>query len=320
MTIITVGRRRVEVSNPDKVLFPDDGITKAELAEYYAAIADVMVPYVRGRPAMLQRFPDGITRSGFVQKEVASQTPDWVHVVEIAKQRGTVNQLTIDTPATLVWLADQACVTPHVWLSRTDRIDSPDHLIFDLDPPGDDPAAVRSAALMVRELLRELGMDPFVKSTGSRGVHVVTVLDRTSPFDEVRRFARDVARVLVARDPRALTLEHHRSKRGGRVYLDITRNAYAQTVVAPYAVRALQGAPVAAPLRWEELEDGNFHPRRDTLRTVVDLVHRHGDPWTGMGRHARSLRTPRRVLDSMLRKEGPVQRRAGGTRLRADAR
>jgi bifunctional non-homologous end joining protein LigD len=303
MTVITAGRHRVELSNPDKVLFPDDGITKAELAEYYAAIAVVMVPHVRGRPAMLQRFPDGITRSGFVQKEVASQAPDWVHVVEITKQRGTVNQLTIDSAATLVWLADQACVTPHVWLSRVDRIDSPDLLIFDLDPPGDDPAAVRSAALMVRELLRELGMDSFVKSTGSRGVHVVTVLDRSSPFDEALRFARDVATVLVARDPGALTLETRRSKRDGRVYLDITRNAYAQTVVAPYAVRPLQGAPVAAPLRWEEVEDRRFHPRRHTMRAVVDRVHREGDPWAGMGRHARSLRTPRRLLDSILSEE-----------------
>src|SRR5205807_7334674 len=169
------GRHRVEVSRPDKVLFPDDGITKAELAGYYASVAEHMVPHVRGRPVTMQRFPDGIGRSGFIQKEVSRGAPPWVRRVEVPKQGGTVTHLVIDDAATLVWLADQACITPHVWLSRDDRIDRPEQAIFDIDPLQDDPEAVRSTAVALRELLAELGLAPFVKSTGSRGLHVVVV-------------------------------------------------------------------------------------------------------------------------------------------------
>jgi bifunctional non-homologous end joining protein LigD len=209
----------------------------------------------------------------------------------------------IDEAATLTWLADQACITPHTLLSRADRLDRPDRLIFDLDPPGDAPAAVRTSALLMRDLLEDLGLSPFVMATGSKGAHVVVALDRAAGFDETRRFARDVAGVLAARHPKALTVETRRAKRDGRVYLDIQRNGYAQSAVAPYAVRPIRGAPVAVPLRWEEVEDRRFDPRRHTLRTTPERARREGDPWSGMARRGRSLREPSRRLDAMLRDE-----------------
>lgn len=296
MTAVNAGGRDIEVSNPDKVLFPGDGITKGSLVDYYAAVAPVMLPHVRGRPVMMQRFPDGIGRAGFMQKQASPNTPAWVGTVEVAKRGGSVRHVTIEDPATLVWLADQACITPHVWLSRADRVDRPDRLVFDLDPWEEDAAAVRAAAGATRTLLDELGLTSFVMSTGSRGLHVVVCLDRSAGFEEVLQFARDAAAVLVARHPDTLTAHTSRDKRGGRLYLDVLRNRWAQTTVAPYAVRPLPHAPVAMPLPWDEAESRRFDPRRYTLRSALQRVEREGDAWADMERHAHSLRAARARL------------------------
>jgi bifunctional non-homologous end joining protein LigD len=203
-----------------------------------------------------------------------------------------------DVP-TLVYLANQACITPHPWLSRADRLDHPDQLIIDLDPSTTDFTPVRAGAWALRSLFIELGLTPFVKTTGSRGLHVVVPLDRSADFEAARAFARGVAEVLCESDPEVFTLEWRKDNRHGRVYVDIGRNAYAQTAVAPYAVRPLPHAPVAAPVRWEELDDTGFHPRLHTLRSVPARVADAGDPWAGMGRRARSLRDPILRLERM---------------------
>ena len=194
-------------------------------------------------------------------------------------------------------------VTPHTWLSRVDRLDCPDQLIFDLDPPRGDLDAVRTAARALREILEEVGLVAFVKSTGSRGLHVVSPLDRSANFDAVRGFARDVAEVVAARDPARLTTEQRKEKRRGRLYLDTARNAYAQTAVAPYAVRARPGAPVAVPLTWDEVGRKDFHPERYTVENVFRRLSRKGDPWADIGRRARSLSQPRGRLDELLANE-----------------
>jgi bifunctional non-homologous end joining protein LigD len=157
-----VDGRVIEVSRPEKVLFPNDGITKADLVDYHRRIAPVMVPHLRGRPLMLQRFPDGIAKKGFYQKEASGHFPDWVRRVELPKEGGTVNHVVCDDAATLVYLAGQACITPHVWTSRVDRLGRPDRMIIDLDPPGDRFDLVRRAARAARELLEELGLVPFL--------------------------------------------------------------------------------------------------------------------------------------------------------------
>jgi bifunctional non-homologous end joining protein LigD len=280
----------VEISNPDKALFPD-GLTKAELARYYERIAETMLPHVRGRPVHMQRFPDGIEGQEIQQKQAPDYFPDFVERARVKRKRGgSIEHVLVENAETLVYLADQACITPHVWLSRIEELDHPDQLIFDLDPPGRDLSPVRDAARALRQLLEEIGLAAYLKSTGSRGLHVVSPLDRRAAFDEVRFFARELATLLADREPKRYTVEQRKEKRRGRLYLDTARNAYAQTAVAPYAVRALPGAPVACPLEWREL--GRVRPQQFTVRNIARRLARKDDPWAEIDGAARSRRGP----------------------------
>jgi bifunctional non-homologous end joining protein LigD len=290
------GRHSVETSNEDKVLFPDAGLTKGDLIDHYERAWEWMRPFLRDRPLVMQRFPDGIDEEGFYQKQVGEHFPDWIDTVRVAKEGGEQELVVCRRKATLAYLANQACITPHLWLSRTDRLDHPDQLVVDLDPPGRDFEPVRRTALRCRDLLEELGLVPFVKTTGSKGLHVVVPLDRSEDFDSVRAFARAAMTLLAARHPDELTLEQRRNKRRGRLYLDVGRNAYAQTAVAPYAVRALPGAPVATPLDWDELGRRDLDARSYTVANLARRTSRRRDPWSGLRRRARSLGAPRRRL------------------------
>jgi bifunctional non-homologous end joining protein LigD len=309
---LRAGRRTVEVRNPGKVLFPDDGITKGELAEYYLRVASWILPHLHGRPVTMERFPDGISGQRIVQKSVPEHFPDWIPRATVPKAGGTLEHVLCEDAATLVYLADQACVTPHVWLSRIDRPDHPDQMIFDLDPPGDDFGQVRVAALWLRSLLEEIRLPSNVKTTGGRGLHVIVPLDRRADFDTVREFARDVAAVLAGRHSERLTVEQRKNKRQGRIYLDTMRNAYAQTVAPPYAVRARPGATVATPLHWEEVEDTALRPGRFTMRTIHKRLEDGTDPWKGSGRRSRSLSRARDILDALVRETRRVERQAAG--------
>jgi bifunctional non-homologous end joining protein LigD len=286
---IRAGRRDVRVTHPDKVLFPGDGITKADLIAYLVEVAPAMLPHIRDRPLSLHRFNDGIAGDGFFQKEIPRGAPEWVRRVRVPKQGGTVCHPLAQDAATLAWLGNQNCITPHVWTSRVDRLDRPDRLVFDLDPAGGDEdfRLVRRTALELRDLLSELGVTAFAMTSGSRGVHVVVPLRRRYGFDQVEPAARAVAEELVARRPDDLTTAFRKQDRGGRLFVDVLRTRWAQTTVAPYAVRARPGAPVAAPLRWEELEDGGL-PRSGalTLRDVPGRLARHGDPWRDIAKAA----------------------------------
>jgi bifunctional non-homologous end joining protein LigD len=298
---IRVGRRTIEVSNPGKVLFPDDGITKADLVDYYRRIGPWMLPHMRGRPVTMERFPDGIAGPRIVHKSVPDHFPDWIARVKVSKRDGSIEQLLAEDAATLAYLANQASITPHVWLSRVDRPDNPDEMIFDLDPPGDDFADARAAALWLRELLEELGLPSFVKTTGGKGLHLTVPLDRGADFDTVRGFARDLAEVLAGRHPDRLTTEQRINQREGRLYLDAGRNAYAQTAVSPYAVRAKPGATVATPLDWDEVEDASLRPSRFTWRTIFERLEAGHDPWKALRRRGRSLTRARARLDALTR-------------------
>lgn len=293
---LRVDGRAVELSNPDKVLFPDAGIRKRDLCAYYARIAATLLPHVTGRIVSMQRMPDGIDGKRFFQKDVPDHFPEWIRTVRVRKQGGSLNQVVIDDAATLVYLANQACITPHVWLSRAEQRRRPDRLVFDLDPSGSaDFDDVRWAARRVRDVLEDLDVTPFVMTTGSRGLHVVVPLDGAAGFEEARALAHDVARVLVERHPMRLTLEQRKAKRGDRIYLDVLRNAYAQTTVAPYAVRALPEAPVATPIDWHEL--GRVGPRRYTIENLFRRLSQKADPWKAMGRSAVGVREVRERLD-----------------------
>ncbi len=291
------GRRRIRITSADRVVFPDCGVTKGEVARHYAAVGPLMVPLVRGRPLALQSFPRGITGDGFFLKAVPGHFPGWIHTVDVPKRDGgVIRQALGDDVATLVYLAGQNAITPHVWTARADRLEEPDRLVIDLDPPGDDFAAVRRAARAAGALLGEVGLAAYAMTTGSRGLHVVTPLRRGAGYDRVHALARALAAELVTRDPDALSTEFRRDDRGGRIYVDVGRNAYGQHAVAPYAVRARPGAPVATPLRWEELDDASLGPRRWDVRTIAGRIDEVGDPWEGMGRRARAAGPALRAL------------------------
>lgn len=294
---VRVGRRAIEISNPDKVLFPHAGYTKSDVVEYYRRVAPTMLPYVRGRPVTLHRYPDGIDATGFYQKEAAEYFPPWIRRQRVAKEGGSLSMVMVDDAATLVYLAGQAMITPHVWLSRVDSRKRPDRMVIDLDPSDGEFEVVRQAAKWVRTRLEGLGLVPFVMTTGSSGLHVVVPLKRTAPFAPVRQFARRIADQLAEEYPAVLTTEQRKAKRRRKVYLDTLRNGYAQTAVAPYALRARPDGPVATPLAWDELDQQDMSPTRYTLRTLFERLEVTGDPWKGIGRRARSIAGAQRKLE-----------------------
>jgi bifunctional non-homologous end joining protein LigD len=287
------GRRNVRITHPEKALFPD-GTTKADLAAYYRDVAPVMLPHVRDRPISMQRFNGGIGHPGFFQKDVPKGAPEWVPTVAVPKKGGTVNHVVANETATLVWMANQNCITPHVSTARIDRLDRPDRIVWDLDPSGDDEfGLVRRTALELGGLLREAGCEPFAMTTGSRGIHVVVAIRRRYPYDAVRDAALAVADSLVERNPDDLTTAFRKERREGRLFLDVNRNGRAQTAVPPYAVRPRPGAPVATPLRWEEVDDEALRPDRWNLGNVRDRLERDGDTWSGLAGSAGGLPRPR---------------------------
>jgi bifunctional non-homologous end joining protein LigD len=300
------------ITHPEKVLFPDDGITKGELAAYYEAVAEVMVPHISGRPVTMERFPSGIGAKGFMQKNVSRGFPASLERIEVPKKGGVVNYPLVHTTEDLLWLANQNCITPHVWTSRVADLMSPDICVFDLDPSEEDFDILRAATLRVRDLLAELGVASWVKTSGSKGYHVVAPLDGKSGFDEVVAFTHAVARLLVQRDPEHLTLEFLKADRGNRIYVDVGRNTPGATFAAPYAVRPRAGAPVSAPCTWEEIERGDARPQSFTLRTMAARLAKHGDIWADTLDQGRSLAGPIRQVELMGAKlEVPVIRRFG---------
>ena len=280
------------ITHPDKLLFPDDGISKGELAAYYEVVAPLMLPHLAGRPVTMERYPAGIGTKGFWQKSVSKGFPDWLERVDVPKKDGVVHYPVVRDARGLLWLANQNCITPHVWPSRLPDLNRPDLCVFDLDPGRDEPEVLRSTTRSVRVLLEELGLPSWVKTSGSKGFHVVVPLDRKAGFDEVGRFAHRVGALLVERDPQHLTQEFAKADRGGRILVDTGRNGYGATFAAAYAVRARPGAPVSAPCTWDEVESGAVGPRTLTLRDMPARTAALGDLWADLLKRRRSLRQP----------------------------
>jgi bifunctional non-homologous end joining protein LigD len=286
------------ISHPEKVLFPDAGITKAELAGYYEAIAPLMLPHLAGRPITMERFPAGIGQAGFLQKDVSRGFPAWLERVEVPKRGGVVHHPLVRDARSLAWLANQNCITPHVWSSRAPDLYQPDICVFDLDPAEDEPKVLRAAALAVRDVLAELGLPSWVKTSGSKGFHIVVPLDGQAGFDEVAAFADGVGKLLVQRDPHHLTQEFLKTDRAGRILVDTGRNGYSATFAATYAIRARPGAPVSAPCTWQEIEQGRVGPRTFTLRGMARRVGEVGDLWSDLLGSGHSLQTPLERIQS----------------------
>ncbi|HEX4220827.1 MAG TPA: non-homologous end-joining DNA ligase [Pseudonocardiaceae bacterium] len=275
----------VRTSNPDKELYP--GITKGEVLDYYGDIAETMLPHLRDRPLTLHRFPDGIGKSGFFQQRAGEHFPDWLRTAAVPRSGGdgTVRHAVCDDEPSLRYLANQAVLEFHTWLSTADRPQHPVLLVVDLDPPdGVDLADLRSTARRTAELFHQVGLVPFAQTTGGRGFHIVAPLDGRSDYELVRPLARELAERLAEAEPDKLTIEQRKDQRGERIFLDVNRNAYGQTAIAPYSLRSRPGAPVATPIDLDEV--GRVTPDKYTLHNVRRRLANKPDPWADLARHA----------------------------------
>ena len=280
------------ITHPEKVLFPDDGITKGDLAVYYEAMAPVILPHLRGRPITMERYPAGIGEKGFWQKDVSKGFPSWLQRVRVPKKDGVVHHPVVTDSRSLLWLTNQNTITQHVWTSRVPHLLRPDLCVFDLDPSTDNVGEVRAAAIGLRDLLQELGLPSWIKTTGSKGFHIVAPIDGRADIAVVARFANAVGALFVSLAPDRLTQEFSKVDRRGRIYVDTGRNGYSATFAAAYTVRARRGAPVSAPCTWEEIERGEVHPGTFTVRNMPDRIAKVGDLWADMRRRGRSLKRP----------------------------
>ncbi len=272
------GRRRLRVRRSQLVFWPEEGIRKDDLVEYYARIAPALLPHLRDRPFTFKRHYNG-PRSPFEWiKDAPPDMPGWIPVAPLpAKSRGgdLVRYAVLNEELALLWVVEFGCVDLHVWTSRVDRPDRPDYVLFDLDPAGVSFGAVVRAALLLRDALEALGLDSFVKTTGGEGLHVHVPLARRHTYEQARAFAQVVAGALVRSAGSLVTTERSLARRRG-VFVDTKMNGHGQQVVSVYSVRPRPGAPVAAPLRWAELHEG-VDPRDLTMGVVLERVARNGD-------------------------------------------
>jgi len=289
---VKAGAQTITVSNRGKVLFPDDGVTKGDLISYALAIAPKMLPYLKNRPLTMERYPDGIGKQRVFQKNAPEYFPSWISRAEVGKKDGIVTHPLANDAATLVYLANQAVLTHHIWNSTTRTPMNPDQIVFDLDPSTENFAEVRTVARGLRDLLDDIGLVPFVKTTGSRGLHVVTPIRPAWPYERVYGFAEAVVERLVREHPKLLTLEFLKAKRNDRIFFDINRNAYAQTAVAPFTVRAREGAPVALPIDWDEVGKRSLRSDGYGMRDALERP----DAWSGFRGKARSVAKAARAL------------------------
>jgi bifunctional non-homologous end joining protein LigD len=280
------------ITHPDKVLFPDIGATKGDVAAYYEAVAPVMVPHLRGRPITMERFPAGIESEGFLQKNVSKGFPAWLKRVEVPKKGGVVNYPLANDLQSLLWMTNQNTITFHVWTSRVPRLARPDICILDLDPSLEDAEALRRAALAARDVFDELGFPSWIKTSGSKGFHIAARMGPRADFGKSGALADRVARIMLERDPDHLTREFHKVDRRGRILIDTARNNQGATFAAPYTLRARPGAPVSAPCTWEEVERGEIGPQTVTMRSMAGRLKKLGDLWAELLPAPRSPRKP----------------------------
>lgn len=284
-----VGKRIITTTNEGVIWFPKSKITKGDVLDYYQKIAPTMVPHMAGHPVTMLRYVDGITGESFYHKDTPTYFPSWIKRCVVEKKDGETNYVLCNDDATLVYLAQQACLVPHLWSSRCDKINSPDLLIFDLDPAKQPFSFICEVAFRLKEILEANNLVPFIKLTGSRGLHITVPLKRLYTFDFVRDFAKEVGQILVEDDPKNVTMELRKEKREGRLFIDINRNGFTATAVAPYAIRAYEKAPVAAPLFWDEVKKKSLTAQKYNIKNIFARLSRVGDPWHDIAKHAKKL-------------------------------
>ncbi|MEX0905109.1 MAG: non-homologous end-joining DNA ligase [Balneolaceae bacterium] len=275
-----VESQQVEIKNREKVFFPEYGITKGDLIDYYERISDYILPFLENRPLSLRRYPDGITTKGFFQKEVPDYFPNWIETTEVEKKEGgTIRQVLCNNKATLIYLVNQGTLSMHPWLSRLPELNKPDHLVFDLDPPDHNFKPVIEGTRILKKILDELGVPAFIMTSGGKGLHIVCPLKPVSGFDTVRSFAKKTAQYAAGKDPDSFTTEVRKDERKNRVFIDYLRNGYAQTSIAPYSARAQQNATVATPLAWDELNKNGLTSGYYHIKNIFRRLNQIEDPW-----------------------------------------
>ncbi len=280
--------KKIKISRPDKVLFPKDNLTKYDIATYYKEIAPVMLPHLKGRPLVMHHYPDGINKGNFYQKQIPDYFPKWIDRLKVNLEKGGSEQMvTVARAEDLVYLADQAVVTSHIFLSRAPRLHFPDKIVFDLDPSKDNIGALRQAAKIVRDYFKSRGYAVFIMTSGIKGYHVVIPIKPKLNFDNVRELMKKVAQNLSLRYPDLLTDEIVKDKRKGRIFLDYLRNSYGQISVSPYSLRAVDGAPVATPISWNELNKTS--PQSFNIKNILKRVKSIKDPWENIYKFSKIL-------------------------------
>ena len=296
---VRAGRRRIPISSADRVLIPGEGgVTKLDLARHYAAVGEVMVPHVRDRPLALQGFPHGIEEGGFYLKEAPKHFPDWIARAEVPKREGgVVHHVLANDPATLVYLAGQNVITPHVWTSRADMLERPDRLIFDLDPSKDDFAEVRATARALGDLLRGVGLEPFAMTTGSRGLHVTVPLRRTAEYPDVQAFAREAAAAARGRPPRRPDDGVPR-REAGRAHLPRHQphRATASTRSRPTRCGRWRARPWRPRCAGRSSTTATLGPQGWSVATIGARLSEGGDPWSDIARAAKAIGPARAAL------------------------
>lgn len=292
---ITLDGHEIALSNQDRVVFADSEITKGDIVAYYRDVAEVMVPELRGRALTVERFTKGIEAGGFYQKHWQKHYPSWIDSVSFGG-KAIVKYPIIDSAAALVYFANQGAIALHVITSRKQALHHPDLVVFDLDPPDGGFELVRRAAQILHDVLGEIGLSAFVKTTGSKGLHVVAPLDGEATFDQVHELCHALAVLLTARHPDLITTEFYKKDRKGRLYFDTARNALGATFVAAYSLRGKPGAPVSTPIEWSEVTDKQLRSDAFTLVNVRQRLDKRGDPWRDLRKHPGSVAAALKAL------------------------
>jgi bifunctional non-homologous end joining protein LigD len=269
----------VTISNPKKVFWPDEGYTKADLVTYYETVAPWLLPYLADRPLVLTRYPDGIHGKSFFQKDAPDFIPSWIRTERIYSEdtRRDINYFVVNDVETLRYIVNLGTIPLHLWASRVGSLEHPDWLVLDLDPKGAPFTDVVKVARALHRILERLELPSYVKTSGATGLHILLPLGARYSYEQVRTFARLLATLGVEAEPEISTIARPLRARGGKVYIDWGQNGHGQTVVAPFSVRPLPGAPVSCPLRWEEVT-ARLDPKRFTIKTAPARFEKAGDP------------------------------------------
>jgi len=294
--------RTVKLSSPDRVLYPEDGITKGDVFEYYEQVGPTIVPHLKDRPFTMKRYPHGITGEVFFQKQAPRGMPEWIPTRQFRtwpREGGSrlVDFPLVNSPEAVLWMVQMNCIDMNAWYSRVDKPDRPDFVLFDLDPPDDGFELAIEVAQLIRELLDELELPGYVKTSGADGIHVVAPITRRSSFKQTYDFAEKASRLLEQRHPGKLTTEWLKKKREG-VLVDHRQNGHGKTIASVYSVRPKPGAPVSTPLRWEELRPG-VRPRDFGMKQALQRIELYGDLYSPVLEDPRPLAPAAKKLEKL---------------------